>query len=82
MKVGAEVVIKGRVTPGAILKIRDERVVPKPNGFFAARLELPERRHVYPIVATSYDGSETQTIILAIDRNTKTLETVFRDDEE
>ena len=82
LKVGAEVVIKGRVTPGAILKIRDERVVPKPNGFFAARLELPERRHVYPIVATSYDGSETQTIILAIDRNTKTLETVFRDDEE
>ena len=82
LKVGAEVVIKGRVTPGAILKIRDERVVPKPNGFFAARLELPERRHVYPIVATSYDGSETQTIILAIDRNTKTLETVFRDEEE
>ena len=82
LKVGAEVVIKGRVTPGAILKIRDERIIPKPNGFFAARLELPERRHVFPVVATSYDGSETQTIILAIDRNTKALETVFRDDEE
>ena len=82
LKVDAEVVVKGRVSPGAILKIRDERVVPSPNGVFAVRLELPERRHVFPIVASSYDGSETQTIILAIDRNTKTLETVFRDDDD
>ena len=82
LKVGAEIIVKGRVSPGAVLRIRDERVVPKPNGIFAVRLELPERRHVFPVVATSYDGSETQTIILAVDRNTKTLETVFRDDDE
>ena len=82
LKVGAQIVVKGRVSPGAILKIRDERIVPKPDGVFAVRLELPERRHVFPVVASSYDGSETQTIILAIDRNTKTLETVFRDDDD
>lgn len=82
LKVDAEVVIKGVVSQGASIKIRDERVQTKPDGYFSVRFELPERRHVFPVVATSGDEMESRTIILAIDRNTKTLDPIYRDEEE
>ncbi|NQU19795.1 MAG: DUF4912 domain-containing protein, partial [Candidatus Nealsonbacteria bacterium] len=40
---------------------------------------LPNRRHVLPIVASSGDGVEQRTIVLAVDRNTKVMEPVIRD---
>ena len=82
ISVDAEIVIKGRVSKGASVKIRDEQIPTKADGSFSVRLDLPERRHVFPVVATSYDDAETQTIILAVDRNTKTLDPIFKEDEE
>ena len=54
----------------------------RPEGTFAVRLNLPERRHVLPLVASSGDGVEQHTIVLAVDRNTKVMEPVIRDPGE
>ena len=40
---------------------------------------LPDRRQVIPVIASSPDGVEQRTIILAVERNTKVLERVIRD---
>jgi hypothetical protein len=40
---------------------------------------LPDRRQVIPVIASSADGVEQRTIILAVERNTKVLERVTRD---
>ena len=52
------------------------------DGSFMIRYNLPERRHVFPVVAVSRDGIETKTVVLAFERNTKNLETVIRDQSE
>jgi len=78
----AEVLFTGRVSNGATVKVKEEPVCQAQDGSFSIRFTLPERRHVFPIVATSRDENETQTIIIAIERNTKALDPVFKDDEE
>jgi len=77
-----DVVIYGKTLPDAQLTIKNEPVLLLPDGKFTFRFQLPEKRQVYPIVAVSSDGIESQTTILAIERNTKALETVFREHDE
>lgn len=79
--VDCELVVKVQATPGARVRVKEEAIRLKEDGTFSIRYRLPERRHVFPVVATSPDGSETRTIVLAVDRNTKTLDPVFRDEE-
>ncbi len=81
-QVDAEVLFTGRVSNGATVKVREESVCQAPDGSFSIRFSLPERRHVFPIVATSLDANETQTIVVAIERNTKTLDPVYKEDDE
>lgn len=82
IKVDAELVIKGQVTPHVQVTIKGENIRLKEDGTFSIRYHLPERRHVFPIAAVSPDGVETKTIILAVERNTKILETVVRDEDD
>ena len=49
------------------------------DGTFVVRIALPDRRQVIPVVASSPDGGEQQTIILAVEKNTKIMETMHRD---
>jgi hypothetical protein len=77
-----DVVIYGKTLPDAQLTIKSEPVRLQPDGKFTFRFQLPEKRQVYPIVAVSSDGIESQTTILAIERNTKALESVFREHDE
>ncbi len=49
------------------------------DGTFTVRMSLPDCRQVIPIVSSSADGVEQRTISLAIERNTKRMETIFRD---
>ena len=79
--VDCELVVKVQATPGARVRVKEESIRLKEDGTFSIRYRLPERRHVFPVVATSPDGSETRTVVLAVDRNTKTLDPVFRDEE-
>lgn len=82
MSVEAEVVIKGRVSEGATVLVRDEPTPVNKDGEFAIRAPLPERRHLFPVVATNLETLETQTIVVSIERNTKVLDRVIRGEEE
>ena len=78
-QVDTELIVHGVTDPGAQVTLRGEPVQLRSDGTFAVRFTLPDRRHVLPVVASSADGAEQRTIVLAVDRNTKVMETVFRD---
>ena len=46
------------------------------------RFALPDRRQVVPVVASSGDGVEQRTVVLAVERNTKVMEPVLREHDE
>ena len=78
-RVDTEVIVHGVTEPDAHVTLRGEPVHLRSDGTFAVRFNLPNRRHVLPVVASSGDGVEQRTIVLAIDRNTKVMEPVIRD---
>jgi hypothetical protein len=81
-QVETELIVHGVTQPDARVTLRGEPVRLRPDGSFAVRFSLPDRRHVLPVVANSGDGAEQRTIVLAIDRNTKVMEPVVRDPGE
>jgi uncharacterized protein len=78
-EVDAELIVHGVTRPGAHVTLRGEPVKIRDDGTFAVRFNLPDRRHVLPMTASSRDGAEQRMIVLAIDRNTKVMEPVSRD---
>lgn len=80
--VDVEIVVKGQAPPNSFVTIKEEPIRLSPEGKFSVRYSLPERRHVFPVANTSRDGVETRTVVLAVDRNTKVLDPVFKEDEE
>lgn len=68
----------GMTDSTAFVTMGDEPVNLNPDGTFTARVPLPDRRQVIPIVASSRDGVEEQTIVLAVERNTKVMEAKIR----
>jgi hypothetical protein len=81
-QIDTELIVHGKTQPDARVTLRGEPVRLRPDGSFAVRFTLPDRRHVLPVVANSGDGAEQRTIVLAIDRNTKVMEPVLRDPGE
>ncbi len=81
-QIDTELIVHGVTQPDARVTLRGEPVRLRPDGSFAVRFSLPDRRHVLPVVANSGDGAEQRTIVLAIDRNTKVMEPVLRDPGE
>ena len=79
LAVDAEVIVYGATSRNAHVTLKGTPVQVRTDGTFSAKLKLPEMRHVIPIVATSADGLEQRTVILAVERNTKVLEPVIRD---
>lgn len=77
--VDAEIIVYGAVNRDAHITLQGEPVHVRDDGTFAVRLSLPDRRQVIPIVASSYDGGEQRTTILAVERNTKVMEPFVRD---
>jgi hypothetical protein len=77
--VDAELLVFGVSHPQAHVTMQGEPVPLRPDGSFTVRMALPDRRQVLPVVASSPDGVEQRTIILAIERNTKVLEAVVRE---
>ena len=82
VEIEADVIIYGKTQPDVQLVIKNEPIRLQPDGRFSVRFHMPEKRQVYPIVAVSSDGIESQTTILAIERNTKALETVYREHDD
>lgn len=81
-EIDTELIVHGVTSPDAKVTLRGEPIPLRSDGTFAVRLNLPDRRHVLPVVASSSDGVEQRTIVLAVDRNTKVMEPVIRDTAE
>lgn len=77
--VDAELLVYGVSDPHAHVTLQGEPVLLRSDGSFAVRMTLTDRRQVIPVVASSADGVEQRTIILAVERNTKVLEPRVRD---
>ena len=79
LAIDAELVVYGAVDPNAHVTVQGEPVVVQQDGAFAVKVAFPDRRQVIPIVASSSDGLEQKTVILGVERNTKSLELQRRD---
>ena len=75
-KVDAELIVFGRTLPTASVQIAGKPVKLQPDGSFTVRIELPDRRQVLPVTTESRDGLRQRTTVLAVERNTKVMETV------
>ncbi len=77
--VDAEMILYGRTKPDAKVTLGGEPIKLRPDGSFTVRQPLPDKRQVLPVVASSPDGVEQRTIVIAIERNTKVLEPMVRE---
>jgi len=78
-EVDAELIIFGSTRPDATVTLKGEPVKLRPDGSFTVRMHLPDKRQVLPVVASSADGIESRTVVLAVERNTKTMEPIVKD---
>ncbi len=78
-QVDAEMIVYGVADPDAFVTMGGEPVRLSADGSFTARLPMPDKRQVIPIVAGRGDGVEERTIVLAVERNTKEMEPVLRE---
>ena len=81
LEVNAELIVYGRSQADSHISLSGEPVKIRPDGTFTLRMSLPDGRQVMPIISASGDGRLQQTVILAIERNTKTMEPVARENE-
>ncbi len=78
----AELIVYGATEPNARVTLQGEPVKLRHDGTFTMRFSLPDSRQIIPAVATSPDGVEERTIVLAVERNTKQLEPMIHDGNE
>jgi hypothetical protein len=81
-EVDAELIVYGSTEPNARVTLMGEPVKLRNDGTFTMRFRLPDSRQIIPAVATSPDGVEERTIVLAVERNTKHLEPLIHDGNE
>jgi len=79
LEIDAEVIVYGATQPEAYVTLQGEPVKVQPDGTFRVRVEMPNKRQVLPIVASARDGSARQTVVMAVERNTKAMEPYGRD---
>ena len=75
----AELIVYGTTEPNSRVTLQGEPVQLRPDGTFTVRFSLPDSRQIIPAVASSADGIEERTIVLAVERNTKELEPMIHD---
>lgn len=78
-QVDAHLIICGTTNPSGNISIAGEPVRLQRDGSFSVRVDLPDRRQVLPVVASSRDGTQQRTTVLAVERNTKTMEPLMND---
>ncbi len=77
--VDAELIVYGATKPNSHITLAGTPVKVQSDGSFSARLSMPDRRQVLPVVASSPDGVEQRTVVLAVERNTKVMEPMIRE---
>ena len=80
--VDAEMILYGRTKTDAKVTLAGEPIKLRQDGSFTVRLAMPDKRQVLPVVASSPDGVEQRTIVIAVERNTKVLEPMVRESNE
>ncbi len=80
-QVDAEMIIYGSTKPEAHVTLSGDPVRLRPDGTFTVRMAMPDRRQLLPVVASSRDGAEQRTIVLAVERNTKVMEPMSRESQ-
>jgi hypothetical protein len=80
--VDAEIVVFGSTHPDAHVTIGTDPVKVRTDGSFSVRLPFPDRRQVLPATARSRDGVDEQTVVIAVERNTKVMEPLSMDGDE
>lgn len=78
----AELIVYGATEANAKVTLQGKPVALRPDGTFTMRFSLPDSRQIIPAVASSGDGVEERTIVLAVERNTKHLEPVINEMNE
>jgi uncharacterized protein len=81
-QIDAELIVYGTTEPNAHVTLQGEPVQLRNDGTFTVRFSLPDSRQIIPAVASSADGVEERTIVLAVERNTKELEPMIHDNNE
>ena len=82
LEVDAEMIVYGVTQPGSYVTLQGEPVKVQRDGSFRVRVDMPNKRQVLPIVASTADGVERQTVVIAVERNTKSMEPLGRDGNE
>ncbi|HEX4589503.1 MAG TPA: DUF4912 domain-containing protein, partial [Gemmataceae bacterium] len=75
----AELIVYGASQPNARVTLQGEPVKLRPDGTFTMRFSLPDGRQIIPAVASSAEGIEERTVVLAVERNTRQLEPMIHD---
>jgi uncharacterized protein len=78
-EIDAELIVYGKTDPTAHVTLQNEPVKLRSDGTFTMLFSLPDSRQIIPAVATSIDGVEERTIVLAVERNTKHLDPMIHD---
>lgn len=78
-EIDAELIVFGKTDPDAKVTLQNEPIKLRPDGTFTVRYSMPNARQVIPAVAASANGLEQRTVVLAVERNTKTMEPLIRD---
>lgn len=73
LEIEVDVTIRGRAHARSVVTIDGEHQSLQANGTFQRSFPLADGRHVLPTVSTSVDGRREQTVVLALERNTKRL---------
>lgn len=81
-RVDAELIVYGATNPSARVTLQGEPLQLRPDGTFTMRFCLPDGRQILPVTASTRDGLEERTVILAIERNTKELEPMVHDGQD
>jgi len=80
--VDAELIVFGSTHPDAHVSVGTEPVKVRTDGTFSIRMPLPDRRQVLPATAKSRDGVDEQTVVIAVERNTKVMEPLSLDSDD
>ena len=78
--VDAELIVFGKTISSASVQVAGKPVKLQPDGSFTVRVGLPDKRQVLPVTAESRDGLRQRTTVVAVERNTKVMETVDLDE--
>jgi hypothetical protein len=78
--VDAELIVFGKTIASASVQVAGKPVKLQKDGSFTVRVGLPDKRQVLPVTAESRDGLRQRTTVVAVERNTKVMETVELDE--